>query len=502
MNKYSIPLYLILIFSLSRVNSQSVEIIVNPDSTITDRFIGNGAQWAAYPHCDTKNEAKGFTYGPISEEDYHLVEKRLLAMHPQFMRIMIHTGWRYFNGLDKNGEPILDFENEEQKWLYRILDFCQDNDITVLFGEWVPRSHKTDGKSGGKWINIWDNYNETWAKMIADHLHYLLRIKNYSCIKYYDIENEAYLKDSFSEGDFDKYIHGFELLNNELVRRGLRDEIKLDCSWGHFENVRDINPEQIRRIAEFADIYDEHHYMESIPEPYTDYAKDVHEQINELKENDPDFDGFFLGECNFKIQGLNETVPNTGQDHSKVVFQWENGVYMANVTVQAMNAGILGVIAWDVDDAMHTQDDEGIQLKRWGFWDIMGEEYSNEPELEKVRPWAYAWTLLCKYFPTGMQILKVSVPDKTGIYAAAGMINGKYSIIIVNQNPDFKNVALKVKEDNTSRTFNKYVYFKGEMPKDSLGFPIPQQELSNVNLDQGLNLIFTDMGVILLTEIE
>jgi hypothetical protein len=149
-------------------------VTVQSASVVQGNWQGLGVQWGAYPHCDTTNKAKGFTYGPLTQAQWDRITKRLDALRPGFMRFMIHTGWRYFDGLDASGTPIVDYENPEMKFLYKCLDYTKSRDITVLFGEWAPRWKKASGESVGPWVNIWNDYNETWADMIANLLHYLI----------------------------------------------------------------------------------------------------------------------------------------------------------------------------------------------------------------------------------------------------------------------------------------------------------------------------------------
>lgn len=59
--------------------------------------------------------------------------------------------------------------------------------------------------------------------------------------------------------------------------------------------------------------------------------------------------------------------------------------------------------AWDLDDAMHTKGDTGdkTQMKRWGFWNILGTELHGNPADENIRPWYYAWSWLCRFMAGG-----------------------------------------------------------------------------------------------------
>jgi len=487
-------------------------ITVDGSKIITENWIGNGVQWAAYPHCDTANEAKGFTYGPLSDAQFERVLARLDVMQPQFMRFMIIGCWRYFEGFDSAGEPIVDYENEEMQFLYRCLDYCQSRGITVLFGEWGPRLGKSSGKSAGSWMSL-PAYDERWMDMIADMLHHLIVVKGYDCIRYYDFENEPYLSWSYSAGDFKKYTRGMRLLHEALERRGIRDRILLNCSWGSGWPATTLKPEQVRSIAPYADIYDEHHYMGQKAALRTDWSKRIRKHSNMIRKNDREAPGFFVGETNFKpkeerLNPLKEfcyngkSIPNTGKDSTTAVFEWENGVDMAVNAIQKMRGGLLGTIAWQFDDAMHTQDDSGRDLKRWGFFDSMGETYSDRSDLEELRPWFYTWTLMCRSFPQGMQILDTENGLGDGISAVAGRMGDRWVVALVNVSDAARTVQIDWCNGPSYVDFKQYNYFRDQILSDAEGQPLPVLEKQGIDLADGMQLSFHGKGFILLDLLE
>ena len=88
---------------------------------------------------------------------------------------------------------------------------------------------------------------------------------------------------------------------------------------------------------------------------------------------------FILGEVGFeKYVEPNikryEADPYASPDSQMRIYDYDYGVDMADVMAQAFNSGFDGVIAWGLDDAMHTNGDTGdkSQLKRWGMWRAAG----------------------------------------------------------------------------------------------------------------------------------
>src|SRR5699024_1925683 len=128
--------------------------------------------------------------------------------------------------------------------------------------------------------------------------------------------------------------------------------------------------------------------------------------------------------------------PFAADDSQMHVYDAFYGIDMADATIQVMLAGFGGVTYWDLDDAMYNDDgsSSSTKLKRWGFWNILGSEKFHNPDDEKIRPWFYTTSLLCRYFPSGSTIYDVTLPKpvKSGLRAIAGMRNGKVTIAIVN----------------------------------------------------------------------
>ncbi|GAL81732.1 hypothetical protein JCM19274_291 [Algibacter lectus] len=72
----------------------------------------------------------------MTDEKWKTLYNRLDFVNPNIIRVMDVATWRYYKGLDESGDPIIDFESQEIKSLYKLLDYCQSRNIKVLFGEW------------------------------------------------------------------------------------------------------------------------------------------------------------------------------------------------------------------------------------------------------------------------------------------------------------------------------------------------------------------------------
>ena len=120
---------------------------------------------------------------------------------------------------------------------------------------------------------------------------------------------------------------------------------------------------------------------------------------------------------------------------------------MPLLLMSVMNAGFSGAAAWMLDDAMHSSGDSGKteDIKLWGMWNILGAEVFGDPSQEDVRPWYYTWSLMCRHFPRGSRILKLSGALPSGVAAVAAQLpDGSYSVALVNFGSSARTVELSL----------------------------------------------------------
>ena len=100
-----------------------VAVSVEANHVIRDDFLGVGVQWSSYPWWD------------ISDDDWAKVFRRVEFMRLRFARVMLDAFW-YCQGFDEDGTPIYDWDTPLMHKLYRLLDWCEQNDVRVMIGEW------------------------------------------------------------------------------------------------------------------------------------------------------------------------------------------------------------------------------------------------------------------------------------------------------------------------------------------------------------------------------
>ena len=501
---------MVLTMILSGCSQQNLPTVkIHPDTIISKNFIGNGVQWDAYPHADAPDAEWGAL---MTDSKWEMVYSRLDYMRPKLVRVMDQAYWRYLKGFDSNGEPILDFDSPEIKSLQKILDYCQKNDITVLFGEWgCPYPI---GNSGGKTIGRFSGANDPeWIGIIVKYLDNLINTKGYTCLKYYNLVNEPNGYWASTNGNWDEWSEGIKMLNQALTAAGLSDNISIagpdvvaefDNPVSKYTGFQWVN-ETAQQLDDVIGIYDIHAYTNydlvrsgNFPNLYNNsaqLAKNLNKQI-------------IFGEIGFdkSTEENKERIKKdkyASEDSQMSVYDFSYGIDMADVAIQIMNCGYSGTIAWALDDAMHTLDDKGdtSQLKRWGFWNSLGTEICKNPKDEDIRPWFYTWSLMSRYFPKGINIIESDTTGIDGLRLTAGILDSDLSIAIINNSAVNQKIKLNC-SGFQAKAFKKYLYSENLRPVSADSFPVPHETDVIIKPKKGITVEIPAKSFVLYTSFD
>ncbi len=469
----------------------AIEIAFNKSNQLDFPFIGHGVQWSAYPHADSNEADWGFL---ITDEKWEELYKRVDFVNPHIIRVMDVASWRYFKGLNKQNQPVLDFETQEVKSLCKLLDYCQKNNITVLFGEWgAPGFWKTKNKKANSILKAND---DRWIDMITQYLDYLILKKGYTCIQYYNLVNEPNGYWASTDGNWEEWKEGYQKLNEALQKKGLHKYVKLSgpdavTQWNHPKHPKKAHDwvySTVEELDSITGLYDFHIYADQDlirTGNFISYLAPFSTEINKTKKP------FVLGELGMKYSGvLNEENKRRGEkdpyagpdDSSMFVYDYFYGVDMADAAIQSMLAGVGGAIAWDLDDAMHTVGDLGgkDQLKKWGMWNILAEEFGNLEIDKKPRPWSYSWTLLCNLFPPKSTVFKPTYSvENDSVRSVAITYKDHFTTTIVNQSKESKLFQLITDLIKSQKPLYLYEYSKENRPINLEGFPVVTRKIEN-----------------------
>lgn len=467
------------------------ELIITTQTTKATPFVGIGPQWGGYDNIE-----KWTGSATLSNADWEKLFQRVDFMRPGLVRLMGSPGWNY----------MIDGQYDVQKSagiLFKILDYCQAKNINVMWGEWGQRP------VNGNQADV------QWLEHSTDFLNYLINIKGYTCIKYYNMCNEPAGSWSSIAGDYDLWQRTYEHIFAKMEAKGLSSKVKViapdiaiwnDMSLGHWiTNARNYFGEKINA-------YDIHTYPSDEQVKGGSYKR----AIQGHRDLVPDHLEMIMGELGYKYDENSSlgqynkqriaSDEHSSDDSNMMVYDAFYGVDVADATIQNLNTGYNGVILWDMDDAMY--DDGNNKLKRWGFWNILGQERFGGVWDEEIRPWFYPMSLMCRYFPQGSTIYRTITPEKRGLSSTCAMKGNRYTIAIANSNTEEHTIRLKMDFDIVLENTKHYKYIAGdgsyfEGVKDENGFPIPHK-LQDMDFNNGVyhEFVVPARSLILITNMD
>ncbi len=443
-----------------------VNVMRIQSQVLVNSFIGNGPQWGGYDIVPSWTGQE-----TLSDADWNTLFKRVSFMRPGLVRIMVSQGWNYISG--NTFDP-----HKSDAILCKILDYCQQHGICVQFGEW--------GHVGGSAVDA------QWVENSASFLSYLVKERGFTCIKFFTVVNEPNGNWSSTNGSYALWSKCVESFYKKFEEKGLLDDVQIigpdvavwtisETSW--MSNTKNQMHDKVT-------VYDIHTY----PDDQTVYSTEFLQLLEAYRAASDKSRPIILGELGFKYEEGSalgnsnleaiQADPYAADDSQMHVYDAFYGVDMADATIQAMRACYSGVTYWMLDDAMYNDDgsSSSTRLKRWGFWNILGEEKFGNADDEKIRPWFYTVSLLSRFFPNGSQILNVAQPTPvlSGLRAIAGCKDGKYTLAIVNASNLPYTFTLKADTGITLSGMQMYEYISGEGATfqgktDADGFPAAQQ---------------------------
>ncbi|MEE3406854.1 MAG: hypothetical protein VZR12_03350, partial [Candidatus Cryptobacteroides sp.] len=192
---------LILLFLLPcGCRDDSLQVRVSETAT-NPSYLGNGVEWDPY-------DEAGSWGCDISEEDWQKLFLRMDFMRPGYVRCMISSPFRYFDG------GKYDRQRNEAS-LLKLLEYCRTRDIEVIYGEFNPPDFSMKG-------------DQKWVEMSVDYLNYLVQEKGMDCIRHFIIFNEPDGYWASPNGDYDFWKSMMQRFHDEMAKYpGLTDKVSL-----------------------------------------------------------------------------------------------------------------------------------------------------------------------------------------------------------------------------------------------------------------------------------
>ncbi len=529
------------VFPVEAKENVDTTIYIDTDQVITQDFEGFGVQW---------DPSDLFDY---TDEQWASFYEKAGFMKPNIMRVMLHDGDSYVTGFDENSNPIYDWDSVMMKRVYKILDFAEKNHVSIMLGEWRSISERglLSYDEVGKTVK-WDN--PIWQRMIMDCLKHLIVDKGYTCIKYYNMVNEPnyYVRDNggTDEASYEMWKKGITQLrqmmddsdveairNIKIVGPDVYDKQDAWIKQAKSEDMKDkIELTEIHRYAPKSEV--ESGLIEQKLRGWKELAEKMDPRVKE--------EGFAIGEM-----GLSGTGPGDCQLNARY---YEYGVDIFDYALQATRAGLKFGSVWGFEDSMHVQHNDIVStfkdkygpeakteegraykvhtptgdpsidndIKIWGFWNELGEEMAKQNEEagvtnrantvkasdEQLKPWYYTWSMFCRYFPAGMQILETTESGVDQVRATSGILpqgdKADISIAVVNTSSRQKTVRLNVPNVKSLADLNQYFYYDGEIDGktralNEKGQLLPYGTIENADLSQGVDVTLPANSCMILT---
>ena len=502
--------------SAARAAAGPTTLTLQTDELAGPALMGLGVQWDPYD-----------SFQP-TPADWDRAFHRLDFMHPGFLRV-VEPAYNYFAGYDAAHNPVYRWNARHVVELRRILDYAQSHGITVVLGDWL------NPLIGGD------------ARIPADFLAQLREVYAYTNIKYYNLINEP---NDMATCDFGCWTGIVRALSAEFARQGIDSWLKLvgpdnENSWDDTPSAQALdrtsgldtdNPlggdswvtATLQAIPHLIGAYDSHRYATiwGIENGvYEDQMRARREQISNLVSPAMRYFGGEVGMVAESVSPFSaldgpraaqslaplidpSATPSAGAfvDSQPHIRQFAYGVWMGDMAIQGIDAGMAGASAWDLDDAMHYGGHYGSHnLKQWGFWNSLGGQDGYPASDLRLRPWYYPWSVLARSFPAGSEPLVIPDSGVPGLRVAAAKIPdvGGYglSLAVVNDSATPRSITLSVPSVADPLTLARYNYFADDRPVDASGLPVPAKVLQDVVLSAGVAIHLPSRGIVVLSSL-
>ena len=462
---------LMLFAALAVSCSQAVRVSVSQE-VINPAYLGNGVEWDPYD--------EALSWGSdLSDADWDTLYERLDFMRPQYVRCMINSPFTYFTG-----EGFDDHRNDRN--IKKLLEYCQSRGVMVVYGEYNPPTWEMKGA-------------QEWVAASVRHLNDLVDGNGFTCIKHFVIFNEPDGDWASTNGDFAFWKEMVGRFQAEMDKYpGLQGKVDIAGPDAVIDYANRASPYDaegwlkatVENVPEIG-IYDMHAYPGQRYVRSGEFGKTL-ERLRSLVDKP-----IILGEAGYKyfsdpadsalaqeywkrVEGHPFTK---GSDCNMLVYDDFYALDMPLLLMSVMNAGFSGAAAWMLDDAMHSNGDSGKteDIKLWGMWNILGSEVFGDPSQEKIRPWYYTWSLMCRHFPAGSRILKLNGSLPEGVAATAALLpDGSYSVAFVNFGDEDHSIDLALPVSAEGYSLKTYRTGLEQQPYSGGRFALPAQTFALV----------------------
>jgi hypothetical protein len=414
-----------IIFFILVNSSLGVTVAITSGNAVRGPWIGCGLNWLSYDYSSST---------PSSSDWTNTYVPRLSWMRLGVVRVLMTVQYML------NSDKTYNFSTPEMVQLYRVLDYCQANNIAVILTEW-----------GNGWTNPsgWVFGDTNYTNAIGAYMQHLINTKKYTCIKYFVLGNEPNY-DSTNYSSISQWASVITTTKNKFSSLGLSGFTVIG------PDTSDADSWAITASTSYSSLlggYDVHKYEytgDLLGDGLETYFKNSIWGPISSKDTNNSGKLYVIGEAGI-ADGMSQSS-NTN------IGTYDYGVWMADYGVQAARAGTGAIAAWMLDD-------DGISGFSWALWMTKSAGYG-------LRPWFYTWSLLSRYIPSGSTIYAPTNPSSTVRVLGAQTSVGTWTFIAVNRGSQSVSLTFTA-PGNSQQNFKYYLYSNSSRQIDDSGFPIP-----------------------------
>ena len=458
-----------LAFSASACGKSDKETVFSEKNAVCSEFAGLGVEWGVYE--ETGKLAVGALERITAAAD---------RLNPRLVRCMTNFDWIVYDFDNKGTEDLsddewkYDFDNKYMINACDILDYCENKGISVAFGIWNVIGNVDAEKDEWKMIpNATSDIR--WAKMTADLMEYLVKIKGYTCIKWFVNSNEPNYSGAVGASKnayntYAKWEQGVKNVRAALDAVGLKNiDIVGGDTTGFIGSVEYL-PKIASNISDKVNNYGIHMYISNYDIDNAVYMSNMKKLVEGVK----DIDGklgeskpFIIWEAGL-LDGKNAVT-----DCNAYIANYSYGLRMADYTVQSILAGVTGISYWDFDDAMHFMYGEnGMTAKEWGMFSTLA---SASPLMQEYRPWFHSSVILTNLIEEGSAVYAADSENENFRTLAVVSGNGKNGgIVAVNRGREAVKKTFRIERAiESDGVLYVYVFNERDLRLGADGFVVP-----------------------------
>lgn len=402
-------------------------VVIDRTQVACRNFLGFGAEW------DPTFWSSWHTAQGADEKAWNRVVGRIRFMRLPIVRMMVQARW--YTRTDPAGSIRYDWDTPEMRSMYRHLDVCQAQGITVMLTDWgietwakCPPFEKLD--------------DPRYADAVVACLDHLIRTRGYTCIQHSILVNEPNWE---AKSGFDIWAAGVRNVHARIKQRNLPVLLAgTDASHDEMKWHR----RGVETLGDVLGVWEFHRYHPSADMRTGNFEAFVNAYWNIVREKGLADRPLLICEA-----GMGDGMSASKSPH---IEEYDYGLFMADYAAQATRAGAQGVLAWMLDDSSHKDF-------TWGMWTNVGGG-------QRLKPWFYPWSLLCRTVRPGSTLYRVTAPAPadTRILAAEGKEG--WTVMIVNRAQTATTLRLTL-PDAAGRKLWRYRYERTISPTGGNGLP-------------------------------